>query len=98
MKSAAMQVKAARSTALVLVAGALWAACGPTNTPPPKGAPVLTQVYWIAGGAPMLAWTPEDKPSSFLVSPVPPFASEVDFVFDRGLDGNLIEDKVVVDG
>ena len=93
-----MQAKVTSPTALALVAGLLGAACSAGPPPAPHGAPVLKAVYWIAGGAPLLAWTPADAPSSFLVSPVPPFATQVDFVFDRRLDGDLIEDTVIVDG
>jgi hypothetical protein len=87
-----------RSTALVFVAGLFAASCSSGAAPEPRGAPVLLKVYWIAGGSPMLAWSPPDQPSPFLASPVPPFASEVDFVFDRRLDGDRIEDTVTVNG
>jgi hypothetical protein len=77
--------------AVSVVACALGAAC--SGAPPPlKGSPVLTQVYWSSGGTQVLVWSLANDPA--LVSPVPPFASEVDFVFDRRLDGSLIEDMV----
>jgi hypothetical protein len=98
MKRRTMKAKLAPSTALAFVAGVLLTACNSGGPPPPHGSPVLLKVYWIAGGSPLLAWTPSDQPSSFLVSPVPPYASEVDFVFDRRLDGDLIEDTVTIDG
>jgi hypothetical protein len=91
-----MKAKAVRSTALVLAAVALGPACSSPTTPPEHGSPILTKVYWVAGGAPVVAWSPTADP--FLVSPVPPFATEVDFVFDRRLDGDLIEDTTIVDG
>jgi hypothetical protein len=94
-----MQARGTRWTALVFVAGLLAASCDSNAPPPPpRGAPVLLNVYWVAGSGPVLAWSPPDQPSPFLVSPVPPFASEVDFVFDRRLDGDLIEDTVTVNG
>ena len=75
--------------ALVAVA----AACsGPQD---PHGSPVLTQVYWVAGATQYLAWS--STPDQIATS-VPPFGSEVDFVFDRRLDGDRIEDTVIVDG
>jgi hypothetical protein len=101
MKRRTMKAKSAPRAALAFVAGALSVsllACGSGAPAAPHGAPVLLKVYWIAGGAPVLAWTPDDQPSQFLVSPVPPFATEVDFVFDRRLDGNLIEETVTIDG
>jgi hypothetical protein len=90
-----MTAKAVRSTALALTA-VLGSACSSGPTPPEHGSPVLTKVFWVAGGAPVVAWSP--TPDPFLVSPVPPFATEIDFVFDRRLDGDLIEDTVIVDG
>jgi hypothetical protein len=71
------------------------AACS-SGTPTPAGAPVLTKVYWSTGGAQLLVWSLEADPA--LMSPVPPYASEVDFVFDRRLDGTRIEDIVTVNG
>jgi hypothetical protein len=91
-----MKAKAVRSTALALAAVVLVPACSSGPPPQPHGAPVLTKVYWVAGGAPVVAWSPLGD--QFFVSPVPPFATEVDFVFDRRLDGDLIEDTVLVDG
>jgi hypothetical protein len=57
---------------------------------------VLTQVYWAAGSERFLVWSFDQDPA--LVSPVPPFGTEVDFVFDRRLDGTKIEDLVTVNG
>jgi hypothetical protein len=92
-----MRTVLARATVLVMAAAACvaGAACssGPT---PPHGAPVLEKVYWTAGGTRYLVWSLDVDPA--LVSPVPPYASEVDFVFDRRLDGAMIEDVVTVNG
>jgi hypothetical protein len=74
---------------------ALFAAC--TSEPAaPHGAPVLTSVYWIAGDSTSLVWTRD--PQTALPPSAPPFVSEVDFVFDRRLDGSNIEDTITVDG
>jgi hypothetical protein len=79
----------------VAVACALAPACSST-TPAPHGSPVLTQVYWVAGSDQFLVWSRVPDPAQR--SPVPPFASEVDFVFDRRLDGARLEDITTVDG
>src|SRR6266850_4138661 len=78
------------------LACALGVAC--SSPSPPHGSPILTQVYWVTGGAQLLAWSRPGQPDQAFVSPVPPFASEVDFVFDRRLDGARIEDIVTVGG
>jgi hypothetical protein len=79
---------------------ALAPACS-GETPPPHGSPVLTQVFWVAGGQPLLAWSYRCDATycdAAFRSPVPPFASEVDFVFDRRLDGTRLEDITTVNG
>jgi hypothetical protein len=78
------------------VACALGAACSSPSEP--HGSPILTQVYWVADGAQLLAWSRPDDPDPAQVSPVPAFASEIDFVFDRRLDGSRLEDIVTVGG
>jgi len=81
-----------------LVGGAaLAAAACSSTTPPPHGAPVLIGVYWMVGGSRYLAWSP-DSTDPALVAPVPPYVSEIDFVFNRRLDGSRIEDQVTVGG
>jgi hypothetical protein len=60
------------------------------------GSPVLTQVFWSADGQQLLVWSLDQNPA--IVSPVPPFGAELDFVFDRRLDGTKIEDVVTVNG
>jgi hypothetical protein len=67
-----------------------------SGTQPEHGSPVLTQVYWIVGGTQTLVWSRASDPT--LASAAPPLASEVDFVFDRRLDGDRIEDTVTVGG
>jgi hypothetical protein len=86
----------ARPRSLTLLAAALaaGAACGGLDEP--HGSPILTQIYWVAGGAQLLAWSRD--PDTAMVSPVPPFASEVDFVFDRRLDGARLEDIITMGG
>ncbi len=94
MLSARARSRIPATLALAAAACALGAACSsPTEL---HGSPILTQVYWIAGGQQLLAWSLEKDVT--MVSPVPPFASEVDFVFDRRLDGSRIEDSVTVGG
>jgi hypothetical protein len=78
----------------VAAACALGGACSSTSDP--HGSPVLTHIYWVAGGMSSLAWSLD--PNATMVSPVPPFASEIDFVFDRRLDGAKIEDLVTMNG
>src|SRR5260221_10937667 len=73
---------------------ALGAACGSPSAQ--HGSPILTQVYWVADGAQLLAWSLAHDTAQ--VSPVPPFASEIDFVFDHLLDGARLEDIVTVGG
>ncbi|HVU52835.1 MAG TPA: hypothetical protein VHL80_19270 [Polyangia bacterium] len=91
-----MKSARARPRLLVLAAAcALGAACGGPSEP--HGSPVLTQIYWVAaGGESSLAWSLD--PNVTMVSPLPPFASEIDFVFDRRLDGAKIEDLVTTNG
>jgi len=78
----------------VAAACALGGACSSPSDP--HGSPVLTHIYWVAGGMSSLAWSLDQNAT--MVSPVPPFASEIDFVFDRRLDGAKIEDLVTMNG
>jgi hypothetical protein len=90
-------MKSARARPRILAvaaACALGAACSSPSEP--HGSPVLLQIYWVAGGVPSLAWAFDKDPG--MSSPLPPFASEVDFVFDRRLDGAKIEDLVTMNG
>src|SRR4051812_23394227 len=81
----------------VLVAGALALGC--SGVPPaPHGAPVLIAVYWVAGGSRYLVSSPSGPTDPALIARAPAYASEVDFVFNRRLDGVRIEDTVTVDG
>jgi hypothetical protein len=83
-----------RSAALLIAAGLIGAACSSDSEP--HGSPVLTQVYWVAAGKGTLVWTLDPNPS--LAATAPPAGQQVDFVFDRRLDGNRIEDTVTVGG
>src|ERR1017187_9840986 len=83
-----------RSAALLLAAGLVGAAC--SSDAEPHGSPVLIQVFWIASGERSLVWTLAPDPS--LATVATPAGQEVDFVFDRRLDGNRIEDSVTVNG
>lgn len=77
---------------MVLLAAGLAAGC--SSAQEPHGSPVLLNVYWIVGSQPKQVWST----SSTGVVQAPPGAQEVDFVFDRRLDGNRIEDTVTQNG
>jgi hypothetical protein len=79
---------------LTVAACAAMTAC--SSPEEPHGSPVLTQVYWVTGGSELLVWS--RVPTTALMSPVSPFASELDFVFDRRLDGDKLEDLITVGG
>jgi hypothetical protein len=82
-----------RAPGLLLAAALVAAACSGNSEP--HGSPVLLGVYWIAGNQSTPVWTmvkPTQGP------PVAGNAQEVDFVFDRLLDGARIEDDATVDG
>jgi hypothetical protein len=90
-------MKSARARPRILAVAAACACATACSSPSePHGSPILTQIYWVAGGTQSLAWS-LDKDTT-LVSPLPPFASEIDFVFDRRLDGAKIEDLVTMNG
>jgi hypothetical protein len=80
--------------ALLLAAGLVGAAC--SGNAEPHGSPVLSQVFWIASGQRTLVWTFGADPP--LAPTVPAAGQEVDFVFDRRLDGDRIEDTVTTNG
>jgi hypothetical protein len=77
---------------LLLAAGLTAAACSSDGEP--HGSPVLLSVQWISGGAKAQVWPP---PQTGIVQ-APAAAQEVDFVFDRLLDGTRIEDVVTQNG
>jgi hypothetical protein len=83
-----------QGAALLLAAVSIWGAC--SGDAEPHGSPVLIEVSWIAAGKPTLVWTLNPNPS--LATVAPPAGQEVDFVFDRRLDGNRIEDTVADGG
>ena len=76
---------------LVLAAG-LTAACSKHEAP--HGSPVLLSVQWISGAGKMQVWTPTETGTV----QAPAAGQEVDFVFDRLLDGTRIEDVVTQNG
>jgi len=84
-----------RALLAIVGAGALGAACGSPSEP--HGSPVLTRVYWSASGTQQIVWSAPNDPVPLATS-VSPFADEVDFVFDRRLDGSRIEDIVTMNG
>jgi hypothetical protein len=83
-----------RSAALLIAAGLLGAGCSSPSEP--HGSPVLIQTFWVASGQRFLVWTLDADPT--LATTVPAGAQEIDFVFDRRLDGNRIEDTATVNG
>jgi hypothetical protein len=80
--------------ALVLLAAVGLCAC--SSSPEPHGSPVLLSAYWSAAGQKTQVWTVTD-PTAPAVG-VGAAGQEIDFVFDRLLDGNRIEDTVTVNG
>jgi len=57
-----------------------------------RGSPVLLAVFWEVNGIPTRIWS-RDADAAVPMT-VPPEGSRVDFVFDRRLDGERIEDTV----
>lgn len=82
-----------RPALLLLAAAGLGACSSPSE---PHGSPVLLGAYWLAAGQKTQIWTVTD-PTAPPVGVVPA-GQEIDFVFDRLLDGNRIEDTVTVNG
>lgn len=58
---------------------------------------MLVNVFWTAGGQRTLIWA-SSQPDSGLGVQAPAAAKQVDFVFDRRLDGSRIEDSVNQNG
>jgi hypothetical protein len=83
-----------RAARALLLAAGLGAACSTPSEP--HGSPVLLSAFWISAGAKTQIWTVSD-PTLPTVG-VGAAGQEVDFVFDRLLDGNRIEDTVTVNG
>ncbi|HZL19885.1 MAG TPA: hypothetical protein VFG23_19275 [Polyangia bacterium] len=83
-----------RNTALLLAAGLLGAGCSGSGEP--HGSPILIQAFWVASGQRFLIWTLDADPT--LAKTVPAAGQEIDFVFDRRLDGSRIEDTTTVNG
>ncbi|HVV48665.1 MAG TPA: hypothetical protein VHO06_03315 [Polyangia bacterium] len=77
---------------LLLLCAGLAAGC--SGAEEPHGSPVLVGVYWIVGGRPMQVWSTSGADAGAAT----PAAQEVDFVYDRLLDGNRIEDSVTQNG
>ncbi len=77
---------------LLLAAGLAAAACSSDSEP--HGSPVLLSVQWLFGGRKTQVWTPTETATV----QAPAAGQEVDFVFDRLLDGSRIEDVVTQNG
>jgi len=75
---------------LALAAGAAAGGCSGGAQARP-GPPVLLEVLWQSAGARTLIWSLDAD--AFVAPVVPAAATEIDFVFDRRLDGNRIEDS-----
>ena len=76
----------------LLLLAALTAAC--SSDGPRHGSPVLLSVQWVSGGGRTQVWTPTETGTV----QAPAAGQEVDFVFDRLLDGSRIEDTVTQNG
>ena len=64
-----------------------------SNSPEaPHGSPVLMEVHWVSPGKRLRVYARDADAS--VANRVPGNASEIDFVFDRRLDGSRIEDIV----
>jgi hypothetical protein len=83
-----------RPAAALLLAAGLGAAC--SSPAASHGPPVLLDAFWVSSGQKTQVWTVTD-PTAPTVT-VGPAGQEIDFVFDRLLDGNRIEDTVTVNG
>ena len=77
---------------VLLLAAGLTAACSSHGER--HGSPVLLSVHWISGAGTTQVWTPTEMGTV----KVPAAGQEVDFVFDRLLDGTRIEDVVTQNG
>ena len=77
--------------AWLIVAGMAAAGCSGGE---PHGSPVLLSVYWITAAQSTVVWSGADAG----IVTAPPAAQEIDFVFDRLLDGSRVEDTVNQNG
>lgn len=80
-----------RRSALVAWLFSFAIGCG-SGPEAPHGSPILTQVFWLAGGVRTQIYGGD--PDAAPTAAVPGSLSELDFVFDRRLDGNRIETEV----
>jgi hypothetical protein len=83
-----------RSRPLLLLAAALAI----SSCSDPHGSPVLLYVNWLSGGTRTPVWTNTGSDASTQAGPVPAAGQEVDFVFDRLLDGSRVEDTITQNG
>ena len=75
----------------VVVAAVAAAASCSKGPEAPRGSPVLREAFWQLMGGRALIWS---RDADAAVAPaVPAAAIEIDFVFDRRLDGERIEDS-----
>lgn len=76
--------------ATALVGTCLALGCRPDQPEAPRGSPVLLEVYWKGAGTSTKIWS-RDADAAAPPS-LPGEMTQIDFVFDRRLDGNRIED------
>jgi hypothetical protein len=81
-----MRMAGSIAGAALLASG--WLCGGCASNSEPHGSPVLTMVTWTAAGVRSVVWSASD---ASVAAAAPPGATEVDFVFDRRLDGDRIE-------
>jgi hypothetical protein len=79
-----------RSFAGLLAAALALGGCSSSGSAP-HGSPVLLAVYWTATGVHTPVWSALQVDGA-VAAVVPPGGQQVDFVFDRRLDGSKIED------
>jgi len=80
----------------VALAFLLAGICACSSPSEPHGSPVLLGAFWLGAGQKTQFWTVTD-PTQAPIG-VAAAGQEIDFVFDRLLDGNRIEDTVTVNG
>ena len=81
-----------RAVATILCCAAMLPIGCSSSAEAPHGSPFLMAVYWKTPGQRTPVWLRD--PDAATATRVPGYATEIDFVFDRRLDGSKIEDTV----